>query len=124
MKSGMEMMLESMGIQTGAIKQLLDPANVKALLTKIETMCNTVEAIMQSNASLYAAILRIELKLGTLPEDVQMKLLEDCQSQAFKDAVEYVRDYNGNSGDSNKGNGSDSRSINADSDGSGNGRGL
>jgi hypothetical protein len=33
MKSGMEMMLDSMGIQTGAIKQLLDPANIKALLS-------------------------------------------------------------------------------------------
>ena len=101
MKSGMEMMLESMGIQTGAIKQLLDPENVKKLLTKIETMCNSIEEIKVS-------VQRIEIKLGTLPESVAMQLLEDGASDAFKDAAEFVRSYNnGNSGDSDNGNGSD-----------------
>jgi hypothetical protein len=91
MKSGMEMMLESMGIQTGAIKQLLDPTNVKALLGKVERMCNTVDEI---NAS----VLRIETKLGTIPEPIAMKLLEDGASQAFQEAAEYVRDNSNGSG--------------------------
>lgn len=99
MKSGMEMMLESMGIQTEAIKQLLDPANIKALLTKIETMCNSVEEIKVS-------VQRIEIKLGTIPESVAMKLLADGESEAFQDVVKFVREYNdGNSRDSDNGNG-------------------
>jgi hypothetical protein len=108
MKSGMEMMLESLGIQTEAVKQLLDPKNIKQLLDKIETLCNSVEEIKIS-------VMRIEIKLGTLPEPVAIALLEDGQSQAFKDAVEFVRTYNGNNGDSNDGN------INGDNTGSNNG---
>lgn len=116
MKSGMEMMLESMGIQTGAIKKLLDPENIEKLLTKIEMMCNSIEEIKES-------VQRIEIKLGTLPESVAMKLLEDGASDAFKDAAEFVKGYNsGNSGDSDNRNGSDSRSINGDANG--NGRGI
>lgn len=118
MKSGMEMMLDSMGIQTGAIKQLLDPANIKALLSKIETMCNSVEDIK-------ASVLRIETKLGTLPESIAMQLLGDGQSEAFQETVEFVKEYNGgNSRDSDNGNGSDTGSINGDATSSGNGRGL
>ena len=118
MKSGMEMMLESMGIQTGAIKQLLDPENVKKLLTKIETMCNSIEEIKVS-------VQRIEIKLGTLPESVAMQLLENGASDVFKDSAEFVKGYNsGNSGDSDNGNGSDSRSINGDANSDGNGRGI
>lgn len=118
MKSGMEMMLESMGIQTGAIKQLLDPANIKELLSKIETMCNSVEDIK-------ASALRIETKLGTLPESIAMQLLGDGQSEAFQETVEFVKEYNGgNSRDSDNGNGSDTGSINGDATSSGNGRGL
>jgi len=118
MKSGMEMMLDSMGIQTSAVKQLLDPANIKALLSKVETMCNSVEEIKVS-------VLRIETKLGTLPESVAMKLLADGQTEAFKETVEFVRGYNnGDSRDSNNGTGSDTGSINGDANGNGNGRGL
>ena len=98
MKSGMEMMLESMGIQTGAIKQLLDPENVKKLLTKIETMCNSIEEVKVS-------VQRIETKLGTLPDSVLMQLLEDGASDAFKDAAEFVKGFNnGNRGNSDNGN--------------------
>ena len=132
MKSGMEMMLESMGIQTGAIKQLLDPENVKKLLTKIETMCNTVERTLvrvevnhDHIMDLINSVRRIEIKLGTLPESVAMQLLENGASDAFKDAAEFVKGYNsGNSGDSDNGNGSDTRSINGDANSDGNGRGI
>ena len=95
MKSGMEMMLESMGIQTTAIKQLFDPNNVKALITKVETMCNTIDEIKGS-------VLRVEIKLGTLPSSIAMQLLNDGQSDAFQKATEYVREYNG-SGDNGNG---------------------
>ncbi len=116
MKSGMEMMLESLGIQTEAVKQLLDPKNIKQLLGKIETLCNSVEEIKIS-------VMRIEIKLGTLPEPVAIALLEDGQSQAFKDAAEYVKGYNnGNSGNSGNDKGSNTGSGNdATSD---NGRGI
>jgi hypothetical protein len=116
MKSGMEMMIESMGIQTSAIKQLLDPENIKQLLRKIEIFCNDASETRM-------AVMRIETKLGTLPETVAMKLLEDGQSDAFKYATEFVRGYNGesrengvkadgNSGNSNNGNGSDTGHAN------------
>lgn len=134
MKSGMEMMLESMGIQTGAIKQLLDPENVKKLLTKIETMCNDIDAIKERLClndvesvivQIQRSIERVEIKLGTLPESVAMQLLQDGASDAFKDAAEFVRSFNnGNSGDSDNGNGSDTGSINGDANGIGNGRGI
>lgn len=125
MKSGMEMMLESMGIQTGAIKQLLDPENVKKLLTKIETMCDEVSRTWFKVEELSDAVKRIEIKLGTLPESVAMQLLENGASEAFKDVAEFVKGYNsGNSRDSNNGNGSDSRSINGDANSDGNGRGI
>ena len=98
----------------------MTPENIKKLLTKIETMCNSIEEIKVS-------VQRIEIKLGTLPESVAMQLLQDGASDAFKDAAEFVRSFNnGNSGDSDNGNGdgSDSRSINGDANGIGNGRGI
>ena len=100
MQSGIEMMLKSMGIQTDVINQLLEPERIKLLLTKIETMCNSVEETK-------AAVLRIETKLGTLPESLAMKLLADGQTQAFQDAVEYVRGYNGDNCNGSSDNGND-----------------
>ena len=105
MKSGMEMMLDSMGIQTGAVKQLLDPANIKALLSKIETMCKEITVILFEVTEIKDSVRRIETKLGTLPESIAMKLLADGQSEAFKETVEFVRTYNDrNDRDSNNGN--------------------
>ena len=92
MKSAMEMMLENMGIQTGIIKQLLEPERIKTLLNKVETMFNSVEDIK-------ASVLRIEIKLNTLPLEQALKLLADGQSEAFKEAAEYVRDKSDRSGD-------------------------
>jgi hypothetical protein len=92
MKSAMEMMLENMGIQTGIIKQLLEPERIKTLLNKVETMFNSVEDIKTS-------VLRIEIKLNTLPLEQALKLLADGQSEAFKEAAEYVRDKSDRSGD-------------------------
>jgi hypothetical protein len=113
----MEMMLKSMGIQTDAIKQLLDPENVKKLLSKIETLCNSVEDVKQ-------AVLRIELKLGTLPDNIAQQLLADGQSEAFKEAVEFVRGYNGDSGNSNNGSGNDTRPGIGSGAASADGRGI
>ncbi len=90
MKSGMEMMLDSMGIQTGAVKQLLDPENIKALLTKIEKMYTTIDEI-------YAAVLRVEIKLETIPTEKAMGLLSDGLEQAERDVEEYVRNFNNES---------------------------
>jgi hypothetical protein len=88
----MEMMLESMGIQTDAIKQLLDPKNVKALLQKVETMCDMVQ---ESNERLK----RIEIKLETMDSKELEKLLSDGMERAQLESSEYVREYNGgNSG--------------------------
>jgi hypothetical protein len=105
MKSGMVMMLESMGIQVEAVQQLLDPKNVKLLLDKVQRMCDTVDEIK-------ASVLRVEIKLGTLPESVAMNLLADCQSEAFKQAAEFVRDYNGDNGNRSGNNGNNA--INGD----------
>jgi hypothetical protein len=99
MKSGMEMMLESMGIQTGIIKQLLEPERIKTLLNKVETMFNSVEEIK-------ASVLRIEIELNTLPLEQALKLLADGQSEAFREAAEYVRDNSeGSSNNRNVANG-------------------
>ena len=125
MKSGMELMLDSMGIQTGAVKQLLDPANIKALLSKIETMCKETTVTLFEVTEIKDSVRRIETKLGTLPESIAMQLLGDGQSEAFQETVEFVKEYNsGNSRDSDNGNGSDTGSINGDAANSGNGRGL
>jgi len=90
MKSGIEMMLESMGIQTDAIKQLLEPEKIKALLNKVEKMCDETS---ECNARLK----RIETKLETMPDEEVMKLLADGKETAERETAEYVGDYNGNS---------------------------
>ena len=125
MKTGMEMMLDSMGIQTGAVKQLLDPANIKALLSKIEAMCKETTVTLFEVTEIKDSVRRIETKLGTLPESIAMKLLADGQSEAFKETVEFVRTYNDrNDRDSNDGNEINTRTdIGNDATG-GNGRGL
>jgi hypothetical protein len=93
MKTGMEMMLASMGIDTDAIRKLLDPENIKQLLHRVEKSCNTIESID-------ARLLRIEVKLETLPPDVAMRLLADNRESAEKEAAEYAR----NNSDGNRSN--------------------
>lgn len=66
----MEMMLKSMGIQTDAIKQLLEPERLKELVTKIESLFDKLDVID-------AKLTRIEMKLETIPNDEAMKMLSE-----------------------------------------------
>ncbi len=100
--NGIEIMLKSMGIDTSALRDLLDPTNVCTLLNRVEKMCDNIDEIK-------LMCLRVEIKLGTLPEDISMQLIADHSTEAFQQALEYVRSYNngdnGNAGCYNGNNG-------------------
>jgi hypothetical protein len=77
MASGMELMFKSMGIDIDAIKAMINPQTVKKTLTDMQNAQAKLEAIE-------AALLRIEMKLQTLPSDYATKLLLDNQEHAME----------------------------------------
>jgi hypothetical protein len=105
MQSGMEMMLKSMGIDTAAIKELLDPEKIKLLLLRIEKtidqvdcMQPTLAAIEETLMVLEEKLVRLEIKHGTIPYDDAMQLLADNKESAEKETADYVRNNSDGSG--------------------------
>ena len=84
MKSGIEMMLSSMGI---------DPDKIKETLLQAQTsVMDEVQKVNTKLDALDAKLTRIELKLETVPPDVAMQLLADGKEQAENEVAQYVRD--------------------------------
>ena len=77
MASGMELMFKSMGIDIDAIKAMINPQTVKKTLTDMQNAQAKLEAIE-------AGLLRIEMKLQTLPSDYANKLLTENHEHAME----------------------------------------
>ena len=108
--NGMEMMIKSMGIQTEQIKLLLDPENIKQLLTKIETMCNQVDDIHNRTESMIIhqqnttdRLNRIEIKLQTIPTDEALEIL-DANKDVLADVTREMEQSYGINGNTSSNN--------------------
>ena len=98
MASGIEMMLKSMGF---------DPEKLKAQLTQAQTvLTDKVTEIESKLTSIQDSMLRIEIKLNTLPVEMAQKLLTDNAPSI----AELERIYGGrNDHDNGNGNNGDGR---------------
>lgn len=84
MANGMEMMLKSMGIDVSAIKEIVNPETVREIVDTMLTVKSKLETID-------TRLMRIEMKLDTIPNDEAMKLLIDGKDTAELETIEYVR---------------------------------
>ena len=68
MAKGMEMLFESMGVDITGIKEMINPETVKQTMQGLSNVLESQKRIEQS-------LLRIEIKLETLPDSDAHKLL-------------------------------------------------
>jgi hypothetical protein len=86
--NGMEMMFKTMGIDVEAIKKVISPESVKQTFEALNDATQTMKRIEQQNETMYDLLVsahnrftRIEMKLGTMPEDELQKLVYGSQHQ-------------------------------------------